>query len=128
MEVQFQNDDLYAYDEVPQEIYDQLMQQQSKGSFFRREIARSFKYKKIGKAGDVDIERIKECASQTQLEGMTFLDDKGEICSGEGIEDRVKFVVIEFVDGQQFCITLDQFQDRIAEVTFTFVEQHQTLQ
>ncbi len=48
LEVEFLDDAVYEYKNVPQVIYEQLMSAPSHGSYFSREISRSYSYNKIG--------------------------------------------------------------------------------
>lgn len=48
LEVEFLNGSIYEYKNVPQVIHDELMNASSHGSYFNREISRTFPYEKIG--------------------------------------------------------------------------------
>ncbi len=46
LHIQFKNSGLYVYLEVPLAIYESLMNADSKGSFFNREIKKVFRFEK----------------------------------------------------------------------------------
>ncbi len=48
LEVEFTDGSVYEYKNVSQFIYDELMSASSHGSYFNREISKSFPYEKIG--------------------------------------------------------------------------------
>ncbi|HBB38225.1 MAG: hypothetical protein UV82_C0014G0031 [Candidatus Magasanikbacteria bacterium GW2011_GWD2_43_18] len=48
LEVEFTDGSVYEYKNVSQFIYDELMNASSHGSYFNREISKSFPYEKIG--------------------------------------------------------------------------------
>lgn len=45
--VEFNNSQKYEYEKVPWEVFTKMRSAKSQGSFFSKNIARSFKYKKI---------------------------------------------------------------------------------
>ncbi len=48
LEVEFLDGSVYEYRNVPQVVYDQLMNAPSHGSYFNHEISKSYPYSKIG--------------------------------------------------------------------------------
>ena len=46
LEVTFKNGLVYSYEEVPHQIYTKFRMAESQGSFFNKEIAKTFKYSK----------------------------------------------------------------------------------
>lgn len=45
--VDFKNGGQYEYDEVPHEVYTRFRMAESQGSFFSKNIAKSYKYKRL---------------------------------------------------------------------------------
>jgi lysyl-tRNA synthetase class 2 len=45
--VEFNNGNIYEYENVPWELFTKLRMAESQGSFFSKNIARAFKYKKL---------------------------------------------------------------------------------
>ena len=48
LEVEFLDNSVYEYRNVPQVVYDQFMNASSLGSYFNREISQNYPYSKIG--------------------------------------------------------------------------------
>ena len=51
LEVWFNSGGVYAYEEVPQEVYDELLEADSKGRFMRDVIIDSYPYYRVSKGG-----------------------------------------------------------------------------
>lgn len=47
LEVEFKNGAVYQYDQVPKEIFDALMEADSHGSYFIKNVKNSFKYTRM---------------------------------------------------------------------------------
>ena len=47
LHVRFRNESLYRYSEVPQDIFYNFMESESKGKYFNKNIRTSFKYEKV---------------------------------------------------------------------------------
>lgn len=45
--VEFKSDTVYEYTDVPQSVYDSLIESESKGKFLTTHIKNKFKYKKV---------------------------------------------------------------------------------
>lgn len=48
LEIEFKNGDVYEYHEVPENIYNDLMEAQSHGKYFIQHIRNNYPYKKVG--------------------------------------------------------------------------------